>query len=155
MINLFGLGDNTEQLMLELPALFEKFEREVHGAKPIFDIEGSLLEKIARDLPRHQFYYAGLMQDARAIMKWLEIQKAQKESRHVKNYNNQPRALGVKEQSLYIQGEKDVVELNQLIVSANLYFSQFEEIVESLKQMGWMLGSIVKLRVSEMHDVII
>jgi hypothetical protein len=154
-INLFALGTKNEEYMAELPTFFEQWAQEIEEAAPIFEMEGVRLEKLASALPHHQFFYAGRAQEARAVVKWLEISKAQKESRHVKNYNNQPRALGVKEQSLYIQGEKDVVELNQLIVEANLKQQQFDEIVEAIKQMGWMLGHITKLRVAEMQDAII
>ena len=154
-INLFALGESNEDLMAELPSFFAQWEEEINGAEPIFDIEGERLEKLARDIPHHQFFYAKRAQETRAVVKWLEIQKTRKESRHVKNYNNSPRALGAREQALYVQGEKDVVELNQLIVEANLKQQQFDEIVEAIKQLGWMLGHITKLRVAEMHDVII
>jgi hypothetical protein len=154
-INLFALGETNEDLKAELPAYFEQWQEEINQAEPIFDIEGERLEKLARDIPHHQFFYAKRAQEARAVVKWLEIDKARKESRHMKNYNNSARALGVREQALYIQGEKDVVELNQLIVEANLKQQQFDEVVEAIKQMGWMLGHITKLRVVEMQDVII
>ena len=154
-LNLFALGTTNQDLLAELPAFFEQWQTEIDSAAPIFEIEGERLEKLARDVPHHQFFYAKRAQEARAVVKWLEIQKAQKEARHVKNYNNQPRALGVKEQSLYIQGEKDVVELNQLIVEAALKQQQFDEIVEAVKQMGWMVGHITKLRVAEMQEAII
>lgn len=154
-INLFALGESNEELLAELPAFFSQWEEEINGAEPIFDIEGERLEKLARDIPHHQFFYAKRAQEARAVVKWLEIQKTRKESRHVKNYNNSPRALGAREQALYVQGEKDVVELNQLIVEANLKQQQFDEIVEAIKQMGWMLSNIVKLRVAEIHEAII
>ncbi len=154
-INLFALGETNEDLKAELPAFFEQWQKEIDAAEPIFDIEGERLEKLARDIPHHQFFYAKRSQECRAVVKWLEIEKTRKESRHVKNYNNSPRALGAREQALYVQGEKDVVELNQLIVEANLKQQQFDEIVEAIKQMGWMLGHITKLRVAEMQDVII
>jgi hypothetical protein len=154
-INLFALGETNEDLKNELPTFFAQWQEEIDAAEPVFDIEGERLEKLARDIPHHQFFYAKRAQEARAVVKWLEIEKARKESRHVKNYNNSPRALGVKEQSLYIQGEKDVVELNQLIVEANLKQQHFDEIVEAIKQMGWMCSNMVKLRVAEMHDAII
>jgi len=154
-LNLFSLGETNEALINELPVFFFQWDEEIQGAAPIFEIEGERLEKLARDLPHHQFFYAKRAQESRALVKWLEIQKTRKEARHVKNYNQNPRALGAREQALYVQGEKDIVELNQLIVEANLKQQQFEEIVESLKQMGWMIGHITKLRVAEMQDVII
>jgi hypothetical protein len=154
-LNLFALGTKNEELALELPAFFESWSIEIEQAAPIFQIEGERLEKISRDLPLHQAHYAQRALDAKAVVKWLEIQKAQKESRHIKNYNNSPRALGVREQSMYVQGEKDVIELNQLIVEAELRRGQFEEIVDAIKQLGWQIGNVVKLRVAELHDVVI
>jgi hypothetical protein len=155
MINLFELGTTYDVMAPQLLNFFDQWEKEIKGAAPIFDIEGERIEKLARDLPHHQVFYAQRAQEARALVKWLEIMKAQKEARHIKNYNNSPRALAAREQSAYIQGEKDVVELNQLIVNTALLQQQFEEIVEAVKQMGWMIGNITKLRVVEMQDAVI
>lgn len=154
-LNLFELGQKNEELMGELPAFFDAWKKEVQDAKPIFDIEGERLEKIARDLPHHQVFYAQRALEARAVVKWLEVNKGRTESRYIKNYNQSPRALGVKEQAQYLQGEKEIVELNQLIVEAELCRGQLEEIVEAVKQLGWMVGNITKLRVAEMQDAVI
>jgi hypothetical protein len=155
MINLFELGTTFDVMAPQLLNFFDKWEKEIANAAPIFNIEGERIEKLARDLPHHQVFYAQRAQEARALVKWLEIMKAQKEARHIKNYNNSPRALAAREQAAYIQGEKDVVELNQLIVNTALLQQQFEEIVEAVKQMGWMIGNITKLRVAEMQDAVI
>jgi hypothetical protein len=154
-LNLFMLGQQNSELMNELPLFFDRWQEEINKAEPIFSIEGERLEKLTRDVPHHQVFYAQRAQEARALVKWLEIQKAQKESRHIKNYNNSARALGVREQAMYVQGEKDVVELSQLIVEAELKRGQFDEIVEAIKQLGWMIGHITKLRVAEMQDAVI
>jgi hypothetical protein len=154
-LNLFMLGQQNSELMNELPMFFDRWQQEIDQAAPIFQLEGERLEKVARDIPHNQVFYAQRAQEARALVKWLEIQKAQKEARHIKNYNNSPRALGVREQAMYIQGEKDVVELNQLIVEAALKQQMFDEIVDAVKQTGWMVGHITKLRVSELQDAVI
>lgn len=154
-LDLFALGQSNEELLNELPAIFDVWKKNIAQAEPIFDIKGERLEKLARDVPQHQAFYAQRAQEAKALVRWLEVQKAQKEMRYLKNYNSSPRALGAREQATYLQGEKDVVELNQLIVEAQLCQNQLEEIVEAVKQLGWMLTSIVKLRVAELQDVII
>lgn len=154
-LNLFELGQNNEALMNELPTFFASWQAEIDKAEPIFKIEGERIEALARDIPHHQVYYAQRAQEAKAVVRWLEIQKGRAESRYVKNYNQSPRALGVKEQAQYLQGEKEVIELNQLITEAALKQAQLEEIVEAVKQMGWMIGHITKLRVVEMQDAVI
>jgi hypothetical protein len=154
-LNPFSLGTTYEEISPQLMPFYEQWEKEIANAEPIFKIEGERIEKLARDLPHHQVFYAQRAQEVRAAVKWLEIMKAQKEARHIKNYNNSPRALAAREQSAYIQGEKDIVEMNQLIVNTALVQQQFEEIVEAVKQMGWMIGNITKLRVAEMQDAVI
>ena len=151
--NLFELGESNADLSVELPNFFDKWEAEIAAAEPIFEIKGTRLEMLARDLAQHQGHYSRLAIHARGVSKWLENQKAKIEARYIKNYNNAPRALGVKEQSQYLNGEKDIVEMNQLIIQTALYQGQFDEIVESLKQMGWMIGHITKLRVAELQSV--
>ena len=154
-LNLFDLGEKNEQLAQQLPEFFAKWEREIDEAAPIFNLDGMRLELVARNIPHHQVFYAQRAIEARAVVKWLENQKARAESRYVKNYNNSPRALGVKEQAQYLQGEKEIVELNQLIIQAALHQQSFDEIVEAVRQLGWMVGHIVKLRVAELQDSII
>ena len=154
-LNLFALGVQNEDLRSELPAFFDAWQQEIDNAEPIFKIEGERLEKLARDLPHHQVFYAQRALEARAVVKWLEVLKGKTESRYIKNYNQSPRALGVKEQSQYLQGEKEIVELNQLIVEAELKRGQLDEIVEAVKQLGWMIGNMTKLRVAEMQDAVI
>lgn len=154
-LNLFNLGNDREEVQSQLLKYFDQWEKDVTNAEPIFELEGSLLEEVARSIPHHQAFYAHRAVEARALVKWLEIDKGKAESKYVKNYNNSPRALGSREQSQYLQGEKEVVELNQLIVQAALYQAQFDEIVEAIKQMGWMVGNITKLRVAELQDVVI
>lgn len=154
-LDLFGLSTDPDKQAGELFAKFAEWSELVEKAAPIFDIEGERLEEVARDLAQHQYFYGVLKQDAKALVKWLEIQKSQKESRYLKNYNNTPRALGVKEQGIYLQGEKDVVEMNQLITEANLRAQQFDEIVEAIKNLGWMVGNMTKLRVASIEEAVI
>lgn len=154
-LNLFELGDNNQELMAQLPGFFETWQKEIDSSEPLFNIKGARLEGLARDVPHHQAHYAKRAQEARALVKWLEVQKGRTEARYIKNYQNAPRALGAREQAQYLQGEKDIVELNQLIVEAALKQQQLDEIVDAVKQMGWMLQSIVKLRVAELQDSIL
>lgn len=154
-LNLFELGEKNQELMNQLPAFFEIWQKEIDDSEPLFDIKGSRLEGLARDVPQHQVHYARRAQEARALVKWLEVQKGRTESRYIKNYQNAPRALAAKEQAQFLQGEKEIVELNQLIVEAALKQQQLDEIVDAIKQLGWMLQSIVKLRIAELQDVTI
>ena len=135
--------------------MMEKFETETRKAEPLFQLEGRKLADIARDLPYHQHHYALLAQEAKALVKWLENQRAKIEARLTRNYLNGQRAFGQRETSTLIAGEKDMVEHNQLVIEAQLCQQHLDAIVESFQQMGWMVGHITKLRTSEMHSVVL
>lgn len=142
-----------DKLAEQLPAIFENYEKHIKKAEPLFELEGRRLEEIARVLPHHQTFYAQRANEMKQVAKWLENYKAKLESRFTKNYAQGQRALAAREAQTYINGEKDIVELNQLIIEANLLQSQLDEIVDGFRQMGWMVGNITKLRVAELQEV--
>ena len=150
---LFTLEEN--KLADQLPAIFENYEKHILAAEPLFNLDGMRLELVARNLPHHQTFYAHRGHEMKQVIKWLENYKAKLESRYTKNYGQGQRALGAREATVLINGEKEIVELNQLIIEATLLYSQLDEVVEGFKQMGWMLGAIVKLRVAEIHEATI
>lgn len=154
-LDLFQLGESYDDIKNYLIDLIIQWGTEIEEAAPVFDIEGEYLEKVARDLAHHQSFYAHRAAEAKALVKWLELERARLEARHIKNYHSAPRALGVKEQSMYIAGEKDIIAMNQLIVEVSLKRDQFEEIVEAIKQLGWMIGHITKLRVAELTEILL
>lgn len=144
-----------DRLSEQLPNIFAKYEKKVVSAEQLFKLEGMRLEVIARTLPYHQVEYEEAAHDMKQVMKWLENFKAKVESRLMKNYLQGARALGAREITIFINGEPEMVELNQLIIETNLLYSKLDSIVEGFKQMGWMVGAIVKLRVAELSEVIL
>jgi hypothetical protein len=154
-MNIFKLSTDINQLQLQMIAFFDRWEQQIKLAEPLFKIEGSKLEDLARTIPQHQFHFAGLAQEAKAAVKYFESMLEQQEAIYAKNYAHGNRAYGSREVQQFIQGEKEVVEMKQLIVQAAFYQNQLAEIVEAIKQMGWMLGHIVKLRVASLEETII
>ena len=143
------------RLVEELDSFFTRYDREIQKAEPLFSLEGERLEVIARTLPYNQSHYDMLAQEAKQLVKWLENHRARIEARLTKNYLQSNRAYGSRETATLIAGEKDMVEINQLIIEASLAHQRLDSIVEGFKQMGWMVGNITKLRVASLQDVII
>lgn len=137
----------------QLPAIFENYEKHVNSAEPLFELEGMRLELIARNLPHHQTFYSHRAAEMKQVIKWLENYKSKIEARYTKNYSQGQRALGAREATIFINGEKEIVELNQLIIEATLLYQHLDDIVEGFRQMGWMVGNITKLRVAELGEV--
>jgi hypothetical protein len=143
------------RLAEQLPPLFERYERHVADAAPMFRLEGERLEPLMRDLPGRQTFYAHRANEVKQVAKWLENYRAKLESRYTKNYSQGQRALGVREAGIFINGEAEIVELNQLIIEAGLLREQLDAIVEGFKQMAWSLGHVTKLRVAELQEAVI
>ncbi len=139
----------------QLPEIFERYEQHVRDAEPLFKLEGVRLELIVRDLPMSQTFYAHRAAEMKQVIKWLENHKLKLESKYTKNYSQGQRALGVREAAIFIGGEKELVELNQLIIEAALIYQQLDDVVEGFKQLGWMCGHITKLRVTELQDIML
>lgn len=152
---LFTLDDDVERLKLQLPDIFEKYELAIGRAEPLFSLDGQKLEVIAMTIPKHQAYYADKCQEARQLVKWLENSKAKLEAIHLKNYSRGQRALSASDQKIFLAGEPNIIEFNQLIIEATLFYNKFDSIVEAFKQMGYMVGAIVKLRVADLETIVL
>lgn len=144
--------DKLEQIVL----LLEKYETSALAAEPIFKLEGRRLEEIARTLPHYQSSYDQQYQELKGLEEWLNNIKEKRVAKLWKKYNEgYSKALSARDIQAYIAGEKDIVDLNQIIIEVTLLKSKVLSIVEALKQLGWMLGHITKLRISEMQDAIL
>jgi len=151
---LFTLEEN--KLGEQLADIFSKAEKEIAKAPALFELEGQRLELLARNVPMHQAHYDQWGHELKAIMKWLENYKAKQEALALKNMtagNN--RVFSATDQKMLINGTKDIIETNQLIIEATMLYGKFDAITEGFKQMGWMVGHITKLRVAELHEVVI
>ena len=144
-----------DRLAEQLPALFENYEKHIQAAEPLFKLEDARLESVARTLPQYQTFYAHRAAEMKHVIKWLENYRAKLEARFTKNYSQGQRALAAREATTFINGEKDIVELNQLIIEASLLHLQLNEIVEGFRQLGWCISHITKLRVAELQEAIL
>lgn len=144
-----------DKLAEQLPDIFATYEKTIQGSAVLFDLEGQRLELLARNLPLHQSFYSQKAQEMKQLMKWLENYKSKLEAIHLKNYSRGQRALSATDQRIFLGGEQNVIETNQLIIEATLLYGQLDSIVEAFKSMSWMLGHITKIRVSELQDVVI
>lgn len=150
---LFTLDEDN--LAEQLPQIFFKYEKLIDDAEVLFKLEGQKLELIMRNLPQNQTFYSKLSHDMKQVVKWLENYKSKIEAKYTRNYSQGARALPAREAATLISGESAIVEINQLIIEANLLYMKLDSIVEGFIQMGWSCGNITKLRVAELQETII
>jgi hypothetical protein len=147
--------DEEQDLAPQLIPLLDKLQNDIDSAEKHFQLEGMKLETIARMLPYNQQYYSQRAQEAKQLVKWLENHRAAIEARLTRNYLHGQRVYGSRETATLIAGEREMIQHNQLVIEASLIHQRLESIVQGFEQMGWMLGNITKLRVAELHNVII
>lgn len=145
-----------ESKLEEIIPLIDKFNQRIKNAEPIFVLDGRKLEDVIKTLPKYQAAYEQFYQEIKAVEEWVLVIKEKRVAKAWKKFNEgYSRALSTRDIQAYIGGEKDVVELNQVLVEIVLIKNNLSAIVESIKQLGWMCGHLTKLRVAEMQDYIL
>ncbi len=145
-----------EEKLDEIIPLLPKYEQKIAAAEPIFKIEGRRLEEVMRTLPHYQSSYDQSFQEMKGLEEWVINIKEKRIGKLWRNYNEgYSRQLSTKDIGMYIAAEKDIVELNQILIEIVALKNNLSSIVEALKQLGWMVGHITKLRISEMQDAIL
>jgi hypothetical protein len=148
--------DNTSSDYSKIIEIIPRYEKFVQEAEPMFDIEGKRLEEVMRSLPQNQARYDQALQDMKGLEEWLNTVRDRLTAKFWKKYTEHySRALSTKDIQSYIAGEKEILELNQVTIEVALIKNNLAAIVEALKQMGWMLGHVTKLRVAELQDAIL
>jgi L-lactate utilization protein LutB len=145
-----------EEKLDEVLNILPKYEDKIKAAEPIFKLEGRRLEEIARTLPQNQASYDQSYQELKALEEWLNNIKEKKIGKFWKKYlEGYQRSLSTRDIQAYIASEKEIVEMNQIIIEVTLLKSNVSSIVEGLKTMNWMISNITKLRVAELQDSIL
>lgn len=146
-------ASNFDQFSEEISEHLAKYEALVAEAEPIFKLEGRLLEEICKTIPHYQARYDQAYHEVKALEEWINVAKERKLARLWKKYNEgYSRQLTTRDIQAYINGEKDIVDLNQLIVETTLIKNNLFAIVDAVKQMAWTMSNIVKLRVAQIQD---
>ena len=146
----------SESELDKIIPLMDKFEARVKAAEPIFNLDGRKLEEVLRTLPYHQASYDQTLQEVKAVEEWLLVIKEKRVAKAWKKFNEgYSKALSTRDIQAYIGGEKDIVEINQILVEIVLIKNNLAAIVDAIKQIGWMCGNLTKLRIAELQDYIL
>ena len=146
----------NEENLSSIVDLVPKYEALLVKAEKIFQLDGLRLEQIAKTTPQYQHAYDTAYQELKALEEWLTGIKEKRMAKKWKKYlENYPRALSTRDIQAYIAGENEIVEINQIITEVSLLKNQTLSVVEAIKNLGWMIGHITKLRVAEMQEAIL
>ena len=146
----------SEENLSEIVDLLPKYEKLLVAAENVFKLDGLRLEQVVKSVPQYQYSYDSAYQELKALDEWLTGIKEKRTAKVWKKYlEGYQRALSTRDIQAYIGGEKDIIEINQIITEIALLKNQMAAVVEATKNLGWMVGHITKLRVAEMQEAIL
>jgi hypothetical protein len=135
-----------------IPDLVDHYQSELDQAQQETRIQGSL-EKNAQDLPGVMSHRFQQLQDLEAVLKWLNTRSDKNRSDHYRRYlERYNRELSDRAIEKYIDGEADIVSMNDLINEVALIRNRYLAVIKGLEAKGYMMGHIVKLRVCGLND---
>lgn len=138
--------------MSVLPDMVEFFNKELVDAQKETKIRGSL-EKNAQDLPGIVSHRFNQLQEIESVLKFLNVRYDKMRSDHYRRYlERYNRELTDRSIEKYIDGESDIVDMNNLINEVALVRNKYLGIMKGLDAKGFSLGNITRLRIAGMND---
>lgn len=135
-----------------LPDAIDYFTDELNQAKQDARITGNI-EKASASMPGIVEHRFNQLQEIEAILEHLNIELRRTKSFHFRKYlESYQRALSSRDCEKYVEGETDVVELENLINEFALLRNKWLGIVKALEVKQWQITNIIKLRIAGMED---
>jgi hypothetical protein len=145
------IGDLSTNIALLVDKLNE-YDEHLEKAEVYFKMENKKLETLCKQHPGALSFYDRRLGELKSIEDLIQQKVKEIESNHWKRYNEKyPRTLSTADIRAYISGEKDYNEMYEVLLEVINMRRQYEAVVDGLKQMGWTLNNIVKLRVAQLE----
>lgn len=136
-----------------LPDFIAHYERELLDARRECHV-GGIVEKNISALPGITEHRFSQLQEIEAVLNYLNIQLRKIRRRHFQKYlEGYARALTSRDAEKYVDGEDEVVDFECLINEVALLRNRYLSIIKAFESKNFMLGHIVRLRVSGMEDI--
>lgn len=129
---------------------------EVVTFRVVDESTGSFLPTTEHGVQLNLVGYDQLLQECKTIENFM-TQKLETTEAHLhKHYlENTQRALQQRDLAMYIKGDPQFSEVNQVVMEVAHIRRQLEAIVDALKSLGWSLNNIVKLRVEQLEQTVL
>jgi hypothetical protein len=136
-----------------LPKVLEYFNDEYEDARKEVDIKGSLTECVSKISSRYE-YRVSQLQEIEAILKHFEIKLSQRKSslyqKFLENYN---RSLSSTDIKIYIEGQPEVVAIQQIINEIALIRNKYMGLTKGFETANYQLSNLSRLYASGVDGV--
>ena len=136
-----------------LPECITYFDTELQQARYDCTLKGNV-EKLSREIPQIVEHRFNQLQEIEAILENLNIQLRQIRSKKYRQFlEHYQRALTSRDAEKYIDGEEEVVTMQQLINEFELIRNKFQGVIKALDAKQFQINNVIKLRVAGLDDV--
>lgn len=136
-----------------LPECISYFDAELQQARYDCTLKGNV-EKLSREIPQIVEHRFNQLQEIEAILENLNIQLRQIRSKKYRQFlEHYQRALTSRDAEKYIDGEDEVVTMQQLINEFALIRNKFQGVIKALDAKQFQINNVIKLRVAGLDDV--
>ena len=136
-----------------LPECITYFDTELQQARYDCTLKGNV-EKLSREIPQIVEHRFNQLQEIEAILENLNIQLRQIRSKKYRQFlEHYQRALTSRDAEKYIDGEEEVLTMQQLINEFALIRNKFQGVIKALDAKQFQINNVIKLRVAGLDDV--
>ena len=109
---------------------------------------------MSREIPQIVEHRFNQLQEIEAILENLNIQLRQIRSKKYRQFlEHYQRALTSRDAEKYIDGEEEVVTMQQLVNEFALIRNKFQGVIKALDAKQFQINNVIKLRVAGLDDV--
>ena len=136
-----------------LPECITYFDTELQQARYDCTLKGNV-EKLSREIPQIVEHRFNKLKEIEAILENINIQLRQIRSKKYRQFlEHYQRALTSRDAEKYIDGEEEVVTMQQLINEFALIRNKFQGVIKALDAKQFQINNVIKLRVAGLDDV--
>lgn len=129
------------------------YEAQLIEARLDLSLKGDRLEKHAAELPGLVEYRFAQLQEIEAVLEFLNIMLRKDRSAHFKKFlESYNKTLSSRDAEKYVDGVPDIVDLTLLVNQVALLRNKFLGISKGFEAKNFMVGHIIKLRISGLDD---
>jgi hypothetical protein len=152
MTILADLGDNFENL----PAILEEMELHFKDAAKHLRMKGMSLDTLLIEQASWVGHYSIRHVELRTIRKFIESTIDRTRGKLWKHYTEKhPRELQYRDKEQYVNTEDRIAELKLMYHAVAEMEEKYEAMCDGLKQKGFMLNSIVKVKVAALDGAMV
>lgn len=133
--------------------VLEHFEEEYIKAKEEIKIKGKL-QRCISELPSLYEIRFSQLQELESILEFFDIKmKGIRSSLYQKIMNNSQRALTSNDIKQYIDGDKNIMDLQLIINDIALIRNKFISLTKGFESKNWQLNNLVKLQCAGLDNI--